>query len=542
MTFSRDADGTISLAVVNAKVWTGDVRKPWADAVAARGDRIAIVGSSAEVRKAITVQTHVIDAQGAMVVPGFIDSHVHFLQGGLALGAVQLRDANTRDEYVRRIEAFARAAAPGSWVQRGDWDHELWGGELPTRAWIDDVTPRNPVWINRLDGHMALANSAALERAGISRDTPDIEGGTIVRDSSGNPTGILKDNAMQLVAKVMPEHSDADWDDALQSAMRYVARQGVTSVHNMGTWAELDIFKRARQLNKLQTRIYAAVPLPDWERLRDTILRDGRGDNWLSIGGLKAFVDGSLGSYTAAMFDAYEDEPENRGLLMHDTDQLFAWMRDADAAGMQNIVHAIGDRANNIQLNLIERIIATNAPRDRRFRIEHAQHLEAGDIARFGELDVIASVQPYHAIDDGRWAERAIGSERASRTYAFNSLQGSGATLAFGSDWFVAPPKPLLGIYAAVTRRTLDGLNPDGWIPAQKITVHQSLRAYTMGAATAGFQEREMGSIAVGKLADFVLIDRDLTRIAADEIRDAAVLLTIIGGHVIFDAATERSP
>ena len=533
MTTTRDQ--SVTLAVVNAKIWTGDPRKPWADAVALRGERFAAVGSSAEVRKMTTAKTRVIDARGAMVVPGFIDSHVHFLQGGLSLGSVQLRDAHTRDEFVNRIGAFAKTVSAGTWIERGDWDHELWGGALPTREWIDRVTPNNPVWINRLDGHMALANSVALRLSNISRDTVDVDGGTIVRDASGNPTGLFKDNAMPLVACAIPPYSDAQWDGALHTAMRYVAEQGVTSVHNMGTWDELAVFERAHLAGKLGTRIYAAVPLPSWKKLRDAISEHGRGDVWLSIGALKAFVDGSLGSHTAAMFDAYNDAPANVGLLVNDIEQLYEWTRDADAADLQVAVHAIGDRANRIQLDIFERVLTEHGARDRRFRIEHAQHLAENDIARFGKLGVIASVQPYHAIDDGRWAERVIGSERATRTYAFNALVKRGATLAFGSDWFVAPPMPLLGIYAAVTRRTLDGRNPDGWIPTEKITVDQALRAYTMGAATAGFQETELGSIAVGKLADFAIIDRDITRIPAVEIRDALVSMTVIGGRVVFE-------
>lgn len=525
----------ITLAVVNARIWTGDARRPWADGLAASGDTIVAVGSSAEVKKLVRVGTQVIDGQGQFVTPGFIDSHVHFLQGGLALASVQLRDARTRDEFVQRIARFASTAPAGMWIERGDWDHEQWGGELPTREWIDAVTPNNPVWINRLDGHMALANSLALKLAGITRDTSDADGGTVVRDGSGEPTGVFKDNAMLLVSRAIPELTDAAWDAALQNAMRYVASHGVTSVHNMGFWEEYAVFKRAHDTGKLGTRIYSAVPLNSWERLRDLILQQGRGDDWLSIGALKAFVDGSLGSHTAAMLEPFTDAPGDTGLLVNDVQDLYRWIRDADAAGLQSIVHAIGDRAIRIQLDIYERVMRENGARDRRFRIEHAQHLAASDIVRFRQLGVIASVQPYHAIDDGRWAERVIGHERAQLTYAFRSLLDSGATVAFGSDWFVAPPIPLLGIDAAVTRRTLDGLNPGGWIPRQKISVEQALRAYTADAAFAGFAEKRVGTLMRGKLADLVFIDRDLTRVPAEEIVHARIVRTVIGGRTVFE-------
>ena len=317
--------------------------------------------------------------------------------------------------------------------------------------------------------------------------------------------------------------------------MRYVASHGVTSVHNMGYWEEYAVFKRAHSAGTLGTRIYAAVPLASWELLGEAIAEHGRGDDWLSIGALKAFVDGSLGSHTAAMLEPFTDAPDDVGLLVNDVDDLYRWIRDADKAGLQSIVHAIGDRAIRLQLDIYERVARENGARDRRFRIEHAQHLSAPDVPRFGALGVIASVQPYHAIDDGRWAERVIGPARAQLTYAFRSLIESGATVSFGSDWFVAPPIPLLGIDAAVTRRTLDGAHPDGWIPSQKISVEQALRAYTMGAAYSGFQDTRVGSIEIGKVADFVMIDRDITRLPVAEIREAEVVMTFVGGAPIYE-------
>lgn len=528
-------DGPVSLAVVNARVWTGNPQRPWVDAIAARGGTIAAVGSSAEVMKAAGKGARVIDARGAMVVPGFNDAHVHFIDAGFGLSSVQLRDAKTPEEFISRIKEYAATVKPGTWIMDGDWDHTSWGGELPRRDWIDSVTPDNPVWVQRLDGHMGLANSAALRAAGVTRATRDVEGGTIVRDASGEPTGILKDNAMSLIGKAIPELTPELADRALDTAMKYVAARGVTSVQNMGTWSDLATFERAEKDGRLITRFYAVVPLATWERLRDTVAARGHGDAWVRIGGLKGFVDGSLGSHTAAMLEPFTDAPGDTGLLVNTPEDLYAWTSGADKAGLQVIVHAIGDRAIRLQLDIYERVEREDGPRDRRFRIEHAQHPAPSDIPRFAKLNVIASMQPYHAIDDGRWAEAVIGPERAKSTYAFRSFLDANARLAFGSDWSVAPPTPLEGIYAAVTRRTLDGKHPDGWVPEQKITVEEALRAYTSGSAYASFEEARKGTLERGKLADFAIIDRDLTRIPPEEIRDAHVLMTVVGGKVVYE-------
>lgn len=538
-TMQSSRETAISLAIVNARVWTGETQRPWADAVAIAGDTIAAVGSSAEIRK-VAGSARVLDARGGLLVPGFVDAHVHFLEGGFRLASVQLRDARTPEEFVRRIAAFAATVPPGTWITGGDWDHEQWGGALPERSWIDSVTPQHPVWVNRLDGHMALANSAALQAAGVTRATADVPGGAIVRRRDGEPTGIFKDNAQALVQRVVPPPSVEQEDRALEAAMDYVLARGVTTVHNMGSWEELAVFRRAHAEGRLRVRIYAAVPLASWERLRDTVAVRGRGDRWLRIGALKGFVDGSLGSHTAAMFESYSDAPGDRGLFVNRPEDLYAWTAAADRAGLQVMVHAIGDRAIATQLEIFERVARENGPRDRRFRIEHAQHIRPADLPRFAQLQVIASMQPYHAIDDGRWAEKVIGPERAKTTYAFRALLDSGTVLAFGSDWFVAPPDPLLGIYAAVTRRTLDGQNPRGWIPEQKITVEEALRCYTAGGAYAGFEEQVKGTVAPGKLADLALIDRDITRIDPEEIRNAKVVLTIVGGRIAYEAARQQ--
>ncbi len=527
-------DAPLSIAIINGAVWTGDSPHPRAEAVAIRGDRIVAVGSNDQIRKLASSSTTIIDAHGGTVAPGFIDSHVHFLAGGMNLASVQLRDARTPAEFISRIKAFAATLQPGTWITGGDWDHQNWGGELPRSSWIDSVTPNNPVWINRLDGHMALTNTAAMRVAGVPSTGGDIAGGTIMRDANGHPAGIFKDNAQDLIDRAVPEPTSEMLDRALDAAMTYVAERGVTSVDHMGTWSDLAVFERAHHAGKLRTRIYAAVPLSTWARLRDTVAARGQGDSWLRIGGLKGFVDGSLGSHTAAMMQPFTDAPADSGLLVNTPEDLYAWTSNADKAKLHVIVHAIGDRAINLQLNIFERVERENGERDRRFRIEHAQHIAPGDIPRFAALGVIPSMQPYHAIDDGRWAEKVIGPERAKTTYAFRSLRDSGAKLAFGSDWFVAPATPLEGIYAAVTRRTLDGKHPEGWVPEQKIGVEDALRAYTTGGAYASFQESEKGSLTPGKLADVVVIDRDITRIPPETIRDAQIVYTIVGGRVVF--------
>lgn len=523
------------IVVHNATVWTGVRGAADARAVAVREGRIVAVGADVEVNRQIGPRTRIVDGSGKMVVPGFIDSHVHFLSGGASLASVQLRDARTREEFVRRIRDYARTLPRGAWITEGNWDHSFWGGELPRKEWIDSVTPNNPVWINRLDGHMALANSAALRAAGVTAATRDVEGGEIVRGAGGEPTGILKDNAQGLVDRIVPNLTPEQQDRALDAAMRYVAERGVTSVDHMGGWGDLAAFRRARAAGRLRTRISAAVPLDSWARLRDTVAASGRGDEWLRIGGLKGFVDGSLGSHTAAMHQPFTDDPRGTGLLVTPPESLYAWTAAADRAGLQVMVHAIGDRANTLILDIFERVARENGARDRRFRVEHAQHIRPVDIPRFGRLGVIPSMQPYHAIDDGRWAEAVIGPERSRGTYAFRTLIDTGARPAFGSDWFVAPPTPLEGIYAAVTRRTLDDKHPGGWVPEQKITVDEALRAYTADAAYAAFAEGEKGTLEPGKLADFVLIDRDLRRIAPETIRDARVLMTVVGGTVVYE-------
>ncbi|MFO7588924.1 MAG: amidohydrolase [Gemmatimonadota bacterium] len=527
--------------LVGGTVWTGESERPDATGIALSGDSILAVGEEEGIRAMAGPATEVIELRGRFVMPGFVDTHTHFLEGGLRLASVDLRDAATPRELARRIAAHAGGLPEGTWILGGDWDHELWGGTLPDRAWIDEVTPDHPVFVTRLDWHMALANSRAMNAAGFDPATPDPPGGEIVRDAAGRPTGVFKDEAMSLIYAAVPAPTDAERDSALAAAMRHAASVGVTGVHDMGDWEGLEAYRRARARGALTLRVRAFVPLAGWERLAAHVRAAGTGDDWLSWGGLKGFVDGSLGSSTALFFDPYEDDPSQRGLRVTELEVLAAQVRSADAAGLQVAIHAIGDRANAELLELYAAVERENGPRDRRFRVEHAQHLRREDLPRFAELGVIPAMQPYHAIDDGRWAERKIGPERAQGTYAFRSLWEAGARPAFGSDWTVAPLDPLLGVYAAVTRRTLDAANPDGWVPAERIPVAQALAGYTRDAARAGFQEERIGTLRPGKLADLVVLDRSPYEVAPEELGELAVDLTIVGGRTVFARAEEAS-
>ncbi len=528
---------TADLVIVNAKVRTMDAAKSNAEAVAVMGNKIVAVGTNAEVRALVGANTKTIDAKGRLVIPGFNDSHVHFLEGGFQLSAVDLRDAKSPEEFVRRIKEFAVKQPKGRWILGGKWDHENWTpNNLPTKELIDAATPDHPVFIDRLDGHMALANSLALKLANVTKDTKEVEGGLIVREANGNPTGVLKDAAMVYINRVIPGFSFEQKLEAAQAATDYAASLGVTSVQDMSAGNDVGVYQELMRQGKLKTRIYAVSPLPDWQRLGRAGVRTAFGGEMLRIGGLKGYSDGSLGSTTAWFFEPYLDDPKSTGLPSDEIPKMYENVLNADKAGLQVMVHAIGDKANDTMLSTFERVTKENGAKDRRFRIEHAQHIRMDDIKRFGQLKVIASMQPFHAIDDGRWAWKRIDEKRLKGTYAFRSLLDSGATLAFGTDWAVAPLNPLLGIYAAVTRRTLDDKNPNGWIPEQKISVEETLRAYTSGSAYAEFQENVKGTITIGKLADLVILSDDIFTINPNKIGETKVLTTVMDGKIVFES------
>jgi len=527
------------LIVSNGKVWTVDKNRPRAEAVAVIGNRIVAVGTSAEIDAWRGARTRIVDAQGKLVLPGFNDAHVHFVSGGMQLDNVDLKDAATPEEFAKRIGERARITSKGEWILGGDWDDQGWSPpRLPTKEMIDGVTPQTPVFVDRYDGHMALANSVALKLAGVTAKTPDPPGGTIVRDAEGNPTGVLKDAAKSYVEKLIPPLTHARRLRAVKRALELAASVGVTSVQDMNPeYEDVMVYSELLDKGELTARIYAAPPIAGWQDQAKIGIRRAFGSSALRLGALKGYADGSLGSTTAYFFKPYNDAPNTRGLLssdMHPISKMRDRMLKADAAGLQLCVHAIGDQAISMILDLFGEVARVHGNADRRFRIEHAQHMAAKDFARFARQKVIASVQPYHAIDDGRWAEKRIGAERIKTTYAFRTFLEDGVRLALGTDWFVAPLNPMLTIYAAVTRATLDGKNPEGWVPEQKLSVAQAVEAYTMGSAYAEFQEREKGSITPGKLADMVMLSDDIFRIDPRAIREVKVETTIAGGKVVY--------
>lgn len=527
------------LVLLNGKVWTVDRARPQAQAVAVWHGRILAVGSNDEIRQLIGDRTQVVDLQGKLVLPGFIDNHTHFLSGGFWLGEVKLKDAKNEEEFGQRLAAKSRELPPGAWITGGTWDHDNWpGGRLPTAELIDRYVPDRPVFVTRYDGHMSVANSLALKLAGITAETPDPPGGVIVRKpGTREPTGVLKDAAQDFVQRVIPPPSEADIRRALEAALAEARRVGVTSLTDMDlTPTTLRLYQDLLSEGKLTVRIDGRWPLRRWKELADLGLRRHFSNNdWISIGGLKGMLDGSLGSSTALFFEPYTQDPGTRGIYVTPYDEMKRLVIEADRAGLHIAVHAIGDRANSEMLDIFAEAIEQNGPRDRRFRIEHAQHIHPKDFRRFAELGVIASAQPYHAIDDGRWAEKRIGRRRCETTYAFRSLLDHGVKLTFGSDWTVAPLDPLLGIDAAVTRRTLDGANPQGWFPEQKITVQEAIEAYTLSNAYATFDEDRKGSLTPGKLADMVVLSQDILTIPPTEIVKTEVLMTIVNGKIVYE-------
>ena len=523
------------LILTRAKIYTVDPASPWAEAAAVAGGRILAVGSAQDIQCLAGPRTRVLDLQGRLVLPGFTDSHVHFIEGGQTLLGVQLHGAQSPAEFTARIAAKARDLPEGEWILGGNWDHQDFPrAELPRRDWIDPVTPRHPVCVSRMDGHMVLCNTLALRLAGVDRHTPAPDGGAIVRDAAGEPTGVLKDAARDLVYRHIPAATPAQLRTMAETALREAAAQGVTTVHDVSGEQGFPVYQDLLREGRLTTRMAMFFPIAALDGILKLGLKSGFGCDRLRFIGLKGFTDGSLGSGTALFFEPYTDEPENRGLFhqqMFPEGVMERRVRAADARGLEVAVHAIGDRAVATLLDIYEGLEARSG---RRPRMEHAQHPRPADIRRMARLGVIASVQPYHAIDDGRWAAGRIGRERLPWAFPYRSFLDAGVPMAFGSDWPVAPINPIMGIYAAVTRATLDGQHPEGWVPAQRIPLEAAIHASTLGGAFAEGAERRKGSISPGKLADFAVLDRNLFELPPERIQEARVHMTLCGGEVVF--------
>jgi len=529
---------TADMVIINAKVWTVDDTRPEAEAIAIAGERIVAVGLTTEVQTMLKPGGRTIDAQGRRVLPGFQDNHTHFINAGRELGELDLKDAATPEEFGRRLAEYAKTKKPGDWITGGNWDHDKFpGGELPTAELVDQYVKDIPVFISRFDGHMAVANSMALKLGNVTAQTTDPLGGAVVRKpGSMKPAGVLKDNAMDFVSSKIPRNTHEQLVEGARKAFAEARRLGVTTVQDMISGdGQLKAYKAVRAEDGMTARIYGRWPIVDWRRLAKRIKAEGTGDDLFTIRGVKAFFDGSIGSSTAFMFNGYADDAKNVGLPGGDLSKLAENLIGADAAGLQLCVHAIGDRAIFELLNIFERAQRTNGVRDRRPRVEHDQHPHPQDIVRHVRLGAIASVQPYHAIDDGRFVEGRIGKRRVASSYAYRTMIDLGVRTCFGSDWNVAPLNPMLGIDAAVNRQTLDGKNPNGWYPEQKITVAEAIRAYTLENAYAAFMEGKTGSITPGKYADIVILNQDILTIPTDQIKTTAVDMTLLGGQVVHE-------
>jgi predicted amidohydrolase YtcJ len=547
-----------SLVLTNGDFYTGDPSHPRAKNVAIANEIIAaIVDNDSELKSWIGPQTRVINLHGQFAMPGFNDAHVHLASAGYAKLEVRLEGARSLEEFQQRIRDRLNDFKPGEWITGRGWDHTLWPDKkFPARQDLDAISTIHPMIFSRIDGHVAIANSRALELAGITRSTPDPPGGRIARDpKTGEPTGMLEeDAAMGPVFARIPPFSAEQRRRALELAMDEAAQYGVTSVQdnsvqdlpdesNFG-WDNFRAFQQMRQEGKLKVRITEWLPFHAPLALLEKMRVAGGGssagdpgDSWLKTGALKEFMDGSLGSRTAAMLAPYSDDPLNSGILRVDPAKLAAMSIERDSAGFQLAFHAIGDRANRVALDAFSAVIAANGRRDRRDRIEHAQIVSPDDLSRFAALGVIASMQPSHLLDDERWASDRIGVQRLRGAYAWNTLLQSGASLAFGTDYPVESVNPLRGIYACVTRELPQGGPQNGWQPQEKLGMDDCIRAYTVGAAYAQFEEKRKGELVPGMFADIVVFPADITRIPPQDLLTTRVSMTITGGRIVYDAA-----
>lgn len=526
---------TADIIYFNGNIYTGIKEDTRQNYIATKNNRILELGID-NYSHLIRSNTKLIDLKNNFLLPGFIDNHTHFIYGGTKLNNISLQNSRTQYEFINSFKEYIPNINNGLWLQGGNWDHENWGGVLPNKSWIDSLTNNNPVLVSRVDGHMALANSKALEEANINENTPNPVGGEIVKDiNTGIPTGILKDTAIDIVRKLIPKQSHSEQDSILKTSMNYASSQGITQIHDMATWDDLQTFRRNK--DKLTLRIKTYTWYEDWEKLIDLIDKYGKGDNILRWDGIKAMIDGSLGSRTAWMHNHYLDDKNTNGIMrIKDTNSFKKVITNLDKNGIQLAIHAIGDKANDWIIKQSMNLNKVNGLIDRRIRIEHAQHLTKDAIEKIINNDIIPSMQPYGCIDDTRWMHKRINSDLMSRTYIFKTFIDKNVNLTFGSDWDVTPLNPLFGIYAAVSRKTIDGSNPAGWNPEQKLTVEEAISCYTNNNSYAVFSEKNIGVLQKDMLADFVVLSKDITSIKIDDILKTRVLNTIYNGKEVFRA------
>lgn len=531
------------LIITNAAVYTMDPNQPTATAFAVRDGKFLAVGAAAEIDSLRGPQTQVLDLEGAPVLPGLCDAHIHFTHYALGLQRIDIFEVPSLQEMCQRIATKVQSTPPGQWLVGWGWNQTLWSeNRFPTRQDLDTITPDHPVLLRDKSGHSAVVNSVALRLAGVNAETVSPAGGEIVYDATGQPTGMLLEGpAIELVARHIPEPTAAEVDAAVLAAQSNAHRFGLTSVHDLDGKRGFETFQRLRLLGQLKLRTVTHIAMEQLEDALGVGLHAGLGDEWLRVGGLKLFADGALGPRTAAMLEPYEGEPNNYGITIVDKEDMIDMARRASAAGLPTIVHAIGDRANHDVLDVIEIVRQQEAeqgiPRpQRRHRIEHVQVLHAQDVSRLAALDVIASVQPIHATQD-MFNVDAYWGKRGELAYAFRTLLDTGARLAFGSDAPVETPNPFVGIHAAVTRRRANGApGVKGWYPAQKLTVAEAVAAYTTGAAYAESWEKETGSITSGKYADFIVPNQDIFTCEPMAIKETTIKLTAIGGEIVYHA------
>ena len=523
----------------NGRIYTNDASAPWAEAVLVRGEEIIAVGNDDEVSALTETGAKVVDLEKHFVMPGFNDAHVHIGGAGADWLAVRLFGAGTVGEMQKRLAAAVAAHKPGEWITGFGWDHTLWPEKkFPNRQQLDIVSPKNPVILTHVSGHVAVANSVALQIAGITKDSPNPPGGEIEKDQKGEPTGMLKEGAaMRLVESKIPAPTEEQRRHGIELALGDIAKNGVTSVQDNSAWEDFLTYRALKNEGKLTVRVTEWLPFAaPLEKLQQMRRDGGTTDPWLRTGALKMVTDGALGSRTAAMLTPYSDDEKTSGILTMEPDKLRQLAIDRDKAGFQLNFHAIGDRANRIALDAFEAAAKANGPRDRRNRIEHAQVVAASDFARFARLQVIASMQPSHETSDMRWAEQRVGPDRAKGAYAWATMQKFGVRLAFGTDYDVEPISPFRGLYACVTRELPDGGPPGGWEPQEKISLGDCIRAYTSGSAYGEFMEGKKGELKEGEFADFIVLSNDLTKIEPREYTKTKVLRTVVGGRLVYQA------